>query len=161
MGLNHGPPKFHQKLWILIRGTMVLNPIWVLVLAPYQMAMWWQRPNHFQAGSVDLLSGLSFAWERICGNVKPINPFSATLPFFGEWISICLLWLGAGILKNETFIVFSLLPLYIEFTLFFSFLLLDDVCTKLCSTLIKDQETHSKFFFKNWTCSEANDVLWC
>ncbi len=27
MGLNHGPPKTHQKLWILIMGTMVLNSI--------------------------------------------------------------------------------------------------------------------------------------
>ena len=34
MGLNHGPPKIRQKVWILIMGTMVLNPIWVLVMAP-------------------------------------------------------------------------------------------------------------------------------
>ena len=34
MGLNHGPPKSAQKEWILIMGTMVLNPIWVLVMAP-------------------------------------------------------------------------------------------------------------------------------
>ena len=33
MGLIHGPPKINQKLWILIMGTMVLNPIWVLVMA--------------------------------------------------------------------------------------------------------------------------------
>ena len=34
-------------------------------------------------GLADLLSGLSFAWERICGNVKPINPFfyPTSLPF--------------------------------------------------------------------------------
>ena len=34
MGLNHGPPEICQKVWILIMGTMVLIPIWVLVMAP-------------------------------------------------------------------------------------------------------------------------------
>ena len=45
--------------------------------------MWWLRAKPFKVGLADLLSGLSFAWERICGNVKPINPFfyPTSLPF--------------------------------------------------------------------------------
>ena len=34
MEINHGPPKICQKVWILIMGTMVLNPIWFLIMAP-------------------------------------------------------------------------------------------------------------------------------
>ena len=35
MGLDHGPPNFCQKVWFLIMGTMVIIPIWVLIMYPY------------------------------------------------------------------------------------------------------------------------------
>ena len=34
MGLDHGPPNFCQKVWFLIMGTMVIIPIWVLIMYP-------------------------------------------------------------------------------------------------------------------------------
>ena len=36
MGLDHGPPNFCQKVWFLIMGTMVIIPIWVLIMYPLQ-----------------------------------------------------------------------------------------------------------------------------
>ena len=39
MGLDHGPPNFCQKVWFLIMGTMVIIPIWVLIMYPHQMVV--------------------------------------------------------------------------------------------------------------------------
>ena len=37
MGLDHGPPNFCQKVWFLIMGTMVIIPIWVLIMYPEEI----------------------------------------------------------------------------------------------------------------------------
>ena len=93
MGLDHGPPNFCQKVWFLIMGTMVIIPIWVLIMYPLCPFSW---------KTIFLIRGISiqcFLMQLSQGSQQSSKIDSEQVPEWPKYVQITYLkaWYGPNL----------------------------------------------------------------